>query len=130
MSRMTAQETADLLNSLIIKSKDLLEAHPYNKAKKENGERMANLIWPWGGGYRPSMKTLMEKYPQVKSGSCISAVDLIKGIGKYAGLTENGSVCSAALPIRWIFCPLTAPATAVLCQSWYIQSWQKSTFWT
>lgn len=85
-SRMTAQETADLLNSLIIKSKDLLEAHPYNKAKKEKGERMANLIWPWGGGYRPSMKTLMEKYPQVKSGSCISAVDLIKGIGKYSGL--------------------------------------------
>ena len=39
-------------------------------------------------------------------------------------------VCSAALPTRWTSCPLTAPATAVLCRSWYIQSWQKSTFWT
>ena len=85
-SRMTAQETADLLNSLIIKSKDLLEAHPYNKAKKENGERMANLIWPWGGGYRPSMQTISEMYPHVKSGAVISAVDLIRGIGHYAGL--------------------------------------------
>ena len=54
----------------------------------------------------------------------------IKCHTKPTRLTENGSVCSAALPIRWIFCPLTAPATAVLCQSWYIQSLQKSTFWT
>lgn len=84
--RMTAQETADLLNNLIIKSKELLEAHPYNQEKTARGERMANLIWPWGGGYRPSMKTLREKYPQIKSGTCISAVDLIRGIGQYAGL--------------------------------------------
>ena len=54
----------------------------------------------------------------------------IKCHTKPTRLTENGSVCSAALPIRWIFCPLTAPATAVLCRSWYIQSWQKFTFWT
>ena len=40
----------------------------------------------WGGGYRPSMKTLPEKYPQIKWGTCISAVDLIRGIGQYAGL--------------------------------------------
>lgn len=84
--RMTARETADLLNDLIIKSQALLEAHPYNKDKADKGHRMANLIWPWGGGYRPSMKTLPEKYPQIKRGTCISAVDLIRGIGQYAGL--------------------------------------------
>ena len=84
--RMTAQETADLLNDLIIKSQALLEAHPYNRDKSAEGERMANLIWPWGGGYRPSMKTLTRKYPQIKHGTCISAVDLIRGIGQYAGL--------------------------------------------
>lgn len=84
--RMTAQETADLLNDLILKSQAILEAHPYNVEKKTQGERMANLIWPWSGGYRPSMKSLQQKYPQIKSGSCISAVDLIRGIGHYAGL--------------------------------------------
>lgn len=84
--RMTAQETADLLNDLIRRSQEVLEQQPYNRERAEKGERTANLIWPWGGGYRPSMKTLMEKYPQIKSGSCISAVDLIRGIGQYAGL--------------------------------------------
>ena len=84
--RMTAQETADLLNDLIRRSQTVLEQHPYNRARAEKGERTANLIWPWGGGYRPSMKTLSEKYPQIKSGSCISAVDLIRGIGQYGGL--------------------------------------------
>jgi 2,3-bisphosphoglycerate-independent phosphoglycerate mutase len=81
-----AQKTADLINELILKSQELLTKHPYNLAKAAKGERQANSIWPWSGGYRPSMQTLMEQYPQVKSGAVISAVDLIQGIGKYAGL--------------------------------------------
>lgn len=84
--RMTAQETADLINDLILKSQELLSKHPYNLAKAAQGERQANSIWPWSGGYRPSMQTLQEQYPQVKSGTVISAVDLIRGIGHYAGL--------------------------------------------
>ncbi len=84
--RMTAQETADLINELILKSQELLAKHPYNLAKAAKGERQANSIWPWSGGYRPSMQTLMAQYPQIKSGSVISAVDLIRGIGHYAGL--------------------------------------------
>ena len=84
--RMTAQETADLINDLILKSQELLAKHPYNLAKAAQGERQANSIWPWSGGYRPSMQTLQEQYPQVKSGTVISAVDLIRGIGHYAGL--------------------------------------------
>ena len=84
--RHTPQETSDLINELILKSQELLAKHPYNQAKAAKGERQANSIWPWSGGYRPSMQTLMQQYPQVKSGSVISAVDLIQGIGKYAGL--------------------------------------------
>ena len=84
--RLSPQQTADLLNELILKSQELLVEHPYNKAKAAKGERQANSIWPWSGGYRPSMETLMAQYPQVKSGAVISAVDLIRGIGHYAGL--------------------------------------------
>ncbi len=80
------KDTADLLNQLILESQELLESHPFNVARKERGERMANLIWPWGGGYRPHMLTLTQMYPQIKRGSVISAVDLIRGIGHYAGL--------------------------------------------
>ncbi len=84
--RLSPQQTADLLNELILKSQELLSEHPYNKAKAAKGERQANSIWPWSGGYRPSMETLMAQYPQIKSGAVISAVDLIRGIGHYAGL--------------------------------------------
>ena len=84
--RLTPQQTADLLNELILKSQELLAKHPYNLVKAQKGERQANSIWPWSGGYRPSMQTLMQQYPQIKSGAVISAVDLIQGIGRYAGL--------------------------------------------
>ena len=84
--RLGEAATAALLTELILKSQDLLAKHPYNLAKAAKGERQANSIWPWSGGYRPSMQTLMQQYPQVKSGSVISAVDLIQGIGRYAGL--------------------------------------------
>ena len=47
---------------------------------------MANSIWPWSGGYRPSMQPITSLYPQIKSGAVITAVDLIRGIGHYAGL--------------------------------------------
>lgn len=84
--RMSPQETADLLNNLIVKSQQLLVNHSFNKERSEKGIDMADSIWPWGGGYRPSMQTISEMYPQVRSGAVISAVDLIRGIGHYAGL--------------------------------------------
>lgn len=84
--RMTAEETAELINRLIIESQQILSAHPFNRNRAAKGERQANSIWPWGGGYRPSMLPLTQLYPQVKSGTVISAVDLIRGIGHYAGL--------------------------------------------
>ena len=84
--RLSPQQTADLINELILKSQELLAKHPFNIERAKRGERQANSIWPWSGGYRPSMKTLQEQYPQIKSGTVISAVDLIRGIGHYAGL--------------------------------------------
>ena len=84
--RLSAQETADLINDLILRSQQLLSVHPINIRRRTAGHDEANSIWPWSPGYRPSMQTISQLFPQVKSGSVISAVDLIKGIGHYAGL--------------------------------------------
>ena len=80
-----AQKTADLLNDLILRSQTLLENHPVNLKRAAAGKDKANSIWPWSPGYKPEMKTLLETH-HMKSGAVISAVDLIKGIGVYAGL--------------------------------------------
>jgi len=85
-STLSPSETATLLTELILKSQELLAKHPFNIERMKQGKDPANSIWPWSGGYRPQMQTLMEMYPQIKRGDVISAVDLIRGIGKYAGL--------------------------------------------
>lgn len=80
-----AQATADLLNELILRSQELLKTHPVNLRRQAEGKDMANSIWPWSPGYRPAMRTLKEMYG-FEQGAVISAVDLIRGIGVYAGL--------------------------------------------
>jgi 2,3-bisphosphoglycerate-independent phosphoglycerate mutase len=79
------EETALLLLDLIQKSQQLLKCHPVNIRRKMEGKDRANSIWPWSPGYKPAMKTLKEMFG-IKSGAVISAVDLIQGIGVYAGL--------------------------------------------
>ncbi len=79
------KETANLLLGLIDKSRQLLASHPINIKRKSEGKDIANSIWPWSPGYKPSMKTLKELFG-IQSGAVISAVDLIQGIGVYAGL--------------------------------------------
>ena len=81
-----AKETADLINDLILKSQKLLADHPLNKQRVAEGKDPANSIWPWAGGYRPNMTPLTVTYPQIKRGAVITAVDLIRGIGRLAGL--------------------------------------------
>lgn len=81
-----AQETANLLNALILKSQEILASHPVNLKRVSEGKDPANSIWPWSPGYRPKMEPLSLKYPQIKKGVVITAVDLIRGIGRYAGL--------------------------------------------
>jgi len=78
------KSTVDLLNRLIIDSKKVLENHPVNVSRKKSGKRPGNMIWPWGGGRKPVMPTFKEKYGV--DAAVISAVDLVKGIGVYAGM--------------------------------------------
>ena len=82
----SAKETARLIQDLILKSQRILKDHPVNKKRMKNGKMPANSIWPWGGGYLPQIKPFNNKFPQVKSGAIISAVDLIRGIGHSIGL--------------------------------------------
>ena len=80
-----AEETAALLNKLILDSQRLLEKHPVNLKRVAEGKDPANSLWPWSPGYRPAMQTMQQLYG-IGSGAVISAVDLIMGIGVYAGL--------------------------------------------
>jgi proposed homoserine kinase len=83
---LEAEATASSINELILQSQRLLENHPVNLKRKAEGKDPANSIWPWSPGYKPQMKKLTDLYP-IRNGVVISAVDLIKGIGVYAGLT-------------------------------------------
>lgn len=80
-----ADSTAKLINDLIIKSQQILPKHPVNIKRIKEGKDPANSIWPWSPGFRPQMQTLQERFG-IKTGSVISAVDLIRGIGVYSGL--------------------------------------------
>lgn len=80
-----ARATADILNDLTLRSQALLENHPVNLKRAAQGKDKANSIWLWSPGYKPEMETLLDTY-HLKNGAVISAVDLIKGIGVYAGL--------------------------------------------
>ncbi len=80
-----AESTACALNRLIIESQRILSEHPVNLRRVAEGKDPANSIWPWSPGYRPFMSPLSETYP-IRRGVVISAVDLIFGIGRYAGL--------------------------------------------
>ncbi len=77
-------DDAEMLIALIKASKPILEKHEINMKRKKDGKNIANLIWPWGQGKAPNMPRFAELFGV--SGSIISAVDLLKGIGKYAGL--------------------------------------------
>lgn len=81
-----AEKTARLLNELTLRSQELLASHPLNLKRMEEGKDPANSIWAWSPGFRPQMEPLSQKYPEIKKGSVITAVDLIRGIGRYAGL--------------------------------------------
>jgi 2,3-bisphosphoglycerate-independent phosphoglycerate mutase len=75
---------ADLIIGLMEAAKPVLAVHPVNLLRIAEGKRPANMIWLWGQGPAPAMSTFQEKFGL--SGAMISAVDLLKGIGVYAGL--------------------------------------------
>jgi len=78
-----AEETATILTNLIIRSHAILAEHQVNLERIKNGKDSANSIWFWSAGKRPQMQTFQEMYD--KTGAVISAVDLLHGIGVYAG---------------------------------------------
>jgi 2,3-bisphosphoglycerate-independent phosphoglycerate mutase len=73
-----------LLRELIESSRPVLASHPANLRRTAEGKRPANMIWLWGQGRAPLMSTFRERFGL--NGAMISAVDLLKGIGVYAGL--------------------------------------------
>ncbi len=77
-------EEAKELNRLILRSRELLEEHEINLRRVEQGKRPANMIWLWGQGKRPRLEPFFDKYGV--TGAAISAVDLIKGIARLAGM--------------------------------------------
>lgn len=79
---LSTDENAKPLIEMMKKSYDILKDHPVNLARIERGKRPANSIWLWGEGTRPSISTFEEIY-HIKGG-VVSAVDLIKGIGRCA----------------------------------------------
>ncbi len=78
------EATVNILRKIILESKNVLENHPINIARRKAGKKPGNMVWFWGGGEKPSMPTLKEKFGL--KAAVISAVDLVKGIGIYAGM--------------------------------------------
>jgi len=81
-----AESTVARLLELHERAKAILAGHPVNQARIASGKDPANAIWVWSPGHRPQMETMASLYGL--KGAVISAVDLIHGIGVYAGLTR------------------------------------------
>ncbi len=76
-------KNSEIIIEFIQKSKEILSTHEINTVRLDLKENPANMIWLWGQGIKPQMPSFKEKFK--KSGAIISAVDLIKGIGKIIG---------------------------------------------
>ncbi len=81
-----AGPTAELLNELTARSRPILRRHPVNAARRAAGKPEAASVWFWAAGRKPSMRTLQDRFGI--RGAVISAVDLIHGLGRYAGMTS------------------------------------------
>jgi 2,3-bisphosphoglycerate-independent phosphoglycerate mutase len=77
-------EAREILNKLMQDSRHILESHEINQVRVDLKENPANMIWLWGQGKKPALPKFSEKFGL--SGSVISAVDLIKGLGRILGL--------------------------------------------
>ena len=84
LDHVLRSEEAMPLMQIVNAAQLLFKRHPVNLRREEAGKHLATSIWLWGQGRRPQMPTLQDKFNL--SGAVISAVDLIKGIGIYAGL--------------------------------------------
>ena len=78
-------QNAELLMAIMRRSYEILKDHPVNLARVAAGKNPANCVWFWGEGRKPDLTPFAEKFG-VQRGAVISAVDLIHGIGRCAGL--------------------------------------------
>jgi 2,3-bisphosphoglycerate-independent phosphoglycerate mutase len=81
---LPAGEGAERLRTLMDRAREVLSSHPLNLARRGKGLPEANSVWFWGQGLRPAVPTLAERFHL--QGACISAVDLVNGLGRLAGL--------------------------------------------
>jgi 2,3-bisphosphoglycerate-independent phosphoglycerate mutase len=72
------------LRDLYRRAIPILDGHPVNRARAAAGKDTANAIWPWSAGRKPEMATLQQRFGV--RGAVISAVDLVNGLGRYAGM--------------------------------------------
>lgn len=77
-------DNAQVIIELMEGSRQILESHEINQVRLDLKENPANMIWLWGQGQKPNMPKFADKF--LVSGSVISAVDLIKGLGRILGL--------------------------------------------
>jgi 2,3-bisphosphoglycerate-independent phosphoglycerate mutase len=77
-------EGAERLLELMRRSREVLRGHPVNRRRRDEGKREATSIWLWGQGRAPRLPSLVERFGI--TGAVISAVDIINGLGVYAGL--------------------------------------------
>jgi 2,3-bisphosphoglycerate-independent phosphoglycerate mutase len=75
---------ADRLDKIMRGAAEILRDHPVNRARREAGKPEATSVWFWGQGKRPAVPTLKDRFGV--EGSVISAVDLVNGLGRLAGL--------------------------------------------
>jgi 2,3-bisphosphoglycerate-independent phosphoglycerate mutase len=75
---------AALLDRCMDKSRSIFMDHPVNVARRKAGKSPATQVWPWSGGKRPDLPLFAERYR--KKAGMISAVDLLNGIGRGAGM--------------------------------------------
>jgi len=75
---------AERLKQLMYDSLELLDSHPINIKRREEGKEPGNMIWLWGQGYAPSLPNFLQTYGKV--GGVISAVDVVRGLGRATGL--------------------------------------------
>lgn len=72
------------IRRLMQAARQVLAQHVINQRRRQAGKKEANAIWLWGQGRTPALPSLTQRFRL--TGSIISAVDLVKGIGFYAGL--------------------------------------------
>ena len=83
-SYLPAGALAKEMTALMLESYRFLDQHPINQARRARGKLPANLLWPWGAGRASRLPSFKEKYGH--SGAVVSAVPLVRGIAKLAGL--------------------------------------------